>query len=70
MRPGVAMVKAGNPRESDDPTGVRRFDSPRNRRVSVERHMRAVLVEASSQHDASLAAGPGEVTAESALSFR
>ena len=42
--PGVAMVNAGNPRESDDATGVRRFDSPRDRRVSVERHVRAVLV--------------------------
>ena len=42
------MVKAGNPRESDDATGVRRFDSPRNRRVSVERHVRAVLIVVSS----------------------
>jgi hypothetical protein len=38
------MFKAGNPRESDDATGVRRFDSPRDWRVSVERHVRAVLV--------------------------
>ncbi len=42
------MVKTGNPRESDDATGVRRFDSPRDRRVSVERHVRAVLVVVSS----------------------
>ena len=46
--PGVAMVKAGNPREGDDATGVRRFDSARERRVSVERHVRAVLVVVSS----------------------
>ena len=44
MQPGVAMVKAGDPQESDDATGGRRFDSPRDRGVSVERHMRAVLV--------------------------
>jgi hypothetical protein len=46
--PGVAMVKAGNPRECDDGTSVRQFDSPRDRRVSVERHVRAVLVVVSS----------------------
>lgn len=46
--PGIAMVKGGNPRESDEATGVRRFDGPRERRVSVERHVRAVLVVVSS----------------------
>jgi hypothetical protein len=42
------MVKARNPRDSDDATSVRQFDSPRDRRVSVERHVRAVLVVVSS----------------------
>jgi hypothetical protein len=38
------MVKASDRRRGDDSTGVRRFDGTRNRSISVERHVRPIIV--------------------------
>jgi hypothetical protein len=38
------MVKPGDAGQGDDATGARRLDHARNRWITVERHMRPVLV--------------------------
>ena len=43
-RPCVSMMEAADARQRDNLTGARRFDRAHDRRVAVERHVRAVRV--------------------------